>query len=151
MADGFAESLHEELDYRIEVDNTQAVAAAAGPDSQLKIPHVYDEFSSATVLVIERLSGIPLGNARDRIETFAAERRRELADAARRGAAAGDGGRASSTADLHPGNVLIAADGELQLLDFGSVGRLDDVAREALTSPGARRSTAAPARPPPTR
>ena len=28
MADGFADSLREELDYRIEVENTQAIAAS---------------------------------------------------------------------------------------------------------------------------
>jgi ubiquinone biosynthesis protein len=35
-------------------------------------------------------------------------------------------------ADPHPGNVLIDADGVLWLLDFGAVGRVDPVAREAL-------------------
>ena len=55
-------SLREELDYRIEVDNTQAVAAS-DPDSELKIPHVYEELCTSSVLVLERLSGIPLGSA----------------------------------------------------------------------------------------
>jgi ubiquinone biosynthesis protein len=34
--------------------------------------------------------------------------------------------------DLHPGNVLIRESGELGLLDFGSVGRLDATSRTAL-------------------
>ncbi len=134
MAEGFAASLQEELDYRIEVDNTQAVAAAAGPDSPLKIPHVYAEFSSASVLVIEHLSGIPLGKAYDRINAFSPERRRQLADDLLGGVLQQVMVGGVFHADLHPGNVLIAADGELQLLDFGSVGRLDDIARDALTT-----------------
>ena len=134
MAEGFAASLQEELDYRIEVDNTQAVAAAAGPDSKLKIPHVYDEFSSPSVLVIERLDGIPLGKAYDRINAFTPERRRQLADDLLGGVLQQVMVGGVFHADLHPGNVLIAADGELQLLDFGSVGRLDDIARDALTT-----------------
>ena len=134
MAEGFAESLHEELDYRIEVDNTLAVAAAAGPDSPLKIPLVYDEYSSPTVLVIERLSGIPLGKAADRIATFSTEQRRGLADQLLGGVLQQVMVGGVFHADLHPGNVLLAADGELQLLDFGSVGRLDDLAREALST-----------------
>ena len=134
MAEGFAASLYEELDYRIEADNTQAVAAAAGPHSSLKIPQVYDEFSSATVLVIERLSGIPLGKAHDRINAFTPARRRQLADELLGGVLQQVMIGGVFHADLHPGNVLVAADGELQLLDFGSVGRLDDIAREALTT-----------------
>ena len=35
-------------------------------------------------------------------------------------------------ADPHPGNVLIDVDGTLWLLDFGAVGRIDPVTREAL-------------------
>lgn len=35
-------------------------------------------------------------------------------------------------ADPHPGNVLIDADGVLWLLDFGAVGRVDPITREAL-------------------
>lgn len=134
MADGFAQSLQEELDYRIEIDNTHAVAAAAGPDSRLRIPYVYDELSSSTVLVIERLRGVPLGKAHDRIATFSPERRRELADVLLGGVLQQVMIGGVFHADLHPGNVLITAEGELELLDFGSVGRLDDVAREALTT-----------------
>ena len=35
-------------------------------------------------------------------------------------------------ADPHPGNILIDADGVLWLLDFGAVGRIDPISREAL-------------------
>jgi ubiquinone biosynthesis protein len=35
-------------------------------------------------------------------------------------------------ADPHPGNVLLLADGQLGLLDFGSVGRIDAGLRAAL-------------------
>jgi ubiquinone biosynthesis protein len=35
-------------------------------------------------------------------------------------------------ADPHPGNVLVTADGDVGLLDFGSVGRLDGTTRQAL-------------------
>lgn len=35
-------------------------------------------------------------------------------------------------ADLHPGNIFVADDGRLGLLDFGAVGRLDGGARSAI-------------------
>jgi ubiquinone biosynthesis protein len=37
LADGFAASLTEELDYRIEADNVAAVAGALPPDSCVRI------------------------------------------------------------------------------------------------------------------
>lgn len=133
MAEGFAESLREELNYRVEVENTQAVAESAGPHSQLKIPHVYEEFSTPTVLVLERLSGKPLGSSDDRIAALSVEERRVLADNLLGGVLQQVMVGGVFHSDLHPGNVLLSPDGQLQLLDFGSVGRLDDVAREAIT------------------
>ena len=44
-----------------------------------------------------------------------------------------DGARAAVFhADLHPGNILLLASGELALLDFGSVGRLGKDTRTSL-------------------
>ena len=106
---------------------------------------MYDEFSTGTVLVLERLSGIPLGSSQDRISELSTEQRAELADrllgAVLRQVMVGG----VFHSDLHPGNVLLSPDGELQLLDFGSVGRLDDGAREALDHAGALHRPWAPA------
>jgi len=96
------------------------------------IPHVYADLSSATVLVMQRLSGRTVGAANDIIAAMPIEFR----------AAAGDKLLGAVLrqimvegvfhADLHPGNVLVDAGGQLGLLDFGSVGRLDNGSREAL-------------------
>ena len=133
MADGFATSLREELDYRIEVENTQAIAAAAGPDSELRIPQVFDELCTSNVLVLERLSGVPLGSAGEKLDAVPMPERSVLADRLLGGVLQQVMVSGIFHSDLHPGNVLLSPDGELQLLDFGSVGRLDDGAREALT------------------
>ncbi len=133
MADGFAASLREELDYRIEVENTKSIAAAAGPDSQLHIPRVFDELCTSNVLVLERLSGVPLGSAGEQLAALPIEERRILADRLLGGVLQQVMVSGIFHSDLHPGNVLLSPEGELQLLDFGSVGRLDDGAREALT------------------
>jgi ubiquinone biosynthesis protein len=132
MAEGFAASLREELDYRVEIDNTLAIAGATPPDSGIHIPHVYTELSGSRVMVLERLSGVPLGKAGDQLATLSIEDRKVLADhllgAVMRQVMVGG----IFHADMHPGNVLLGPEQELQLLDFGSVGRLDDGAREAL-------------------
>jgi ubiquinone biosynthesis protein len=131
LADGFADSLREELDYTIEAENMAAVAAAGGAD-RLAIPAVYPEVSSPTVLVMQRLPGRPLGEAADLLEAMPAELRASAADrllgAVLRQILVGG----VFHADLHPGNVLLDGNGQLGLLDFGSVGRLDDGSREAL-------------------
>lgn len=132
LAEGFAASLREELDYRVEADNMIAVAAATRADSEIIIPRVYPEYSGETILVQERLLGTPIGSS---VETLAALPSATRAAAAERllGAVL-DQIMLSGVfhADLHPGNVVIESDGRLGLLDFGSVGRLDDHSRDAL-------------------
>lgn len=132
MAEGFAVSLREELDYRVEVENTNAISGA-DPDNELQIPKVYNDLCTSNVLVIERMSGVPLSSPRAGLDQLTMAQRQQLADKL-----LGNvlhqvmvGGVFHS--DLHPGNVLLSPEGELQLLDFGSVGRLDDGARGALT------------------
>ena len=131
LTNGFADSLAEELDYTIEADNMAAVAAASRPED-LAIPEVYRELSAPTVLVMQRLPGVPVVDANELLADMPPTRRattadRLLAAVLRQVLVAG-----VFHADLHPGNVLVDATGFLGLLDFGSVGRLDDGSREAM-------------------
>jgi ubiquinone biosynthesis protein len=108
------------------------VAAALPNDSCVRIPAVLDHLSSSTVLVQERLPGAPVSRAHEELSAMTAEQRSALAD-----------GLLATVlhqimiggvfhADLHPGNVVIIDEHTLGLLDFGSVGRLDDITREAV-------------------
>lgn len=131
LARGFADSLAEELDYRIELANMQAIAAAS-PD--LRIPRPLPELSGRHVLVMDRVPGRPLSAAGAIVAKMPADQRAQMAQ------------RLFSTvlrqvlvtgvfhADLHPGNIFVADDGTLALLDFGSVGRLDQAARTSLST-----------------
>lgn len=83
------------------------------------------------MLVLERLDGVPLGDARARIDERGLDRA-ALARALLRcllGQITLDG---VFHADPHPGNVMVLEDGRLGLIDFGSVGRLDALLRTAL-------------------
>jgi len=136
LAEGFAEALREELDFRVEAANMAAVAEAAaarGPDG-VRFPTPTRELCTARVLVMDRLHGIPLAAAGapgaavdagglDRDELARTLLRALLAQVMLDGV---------FHADPHPGNVLLLADGRLGLLDFGSVGRLDTSVRSAL-------------------
>jgi len=131
LAEGFADSLAEELDYTVEADNMAAVASASRA-GELAIPQVYRDLSGPTVLVMERLAGAPVAEADELLARMPPERRaatgdRLLAAVLRQVMVAG-----VFHVDLHPGNVLVDATGFLGLRDFGSVGRLDDGSREAM-------------------
>jgi ubiquinone biosynthesis protein len=132
LSNGFAAALREELDLRIEVQNMSAVAAAASARDaavSVRIPKPHEPLCTANVLVMERLEGRPLGaiTADEQIGDRQALAR-TLFDTLL-GEVMIDG---IFHADPHPGNVLVLADGQLALLDFGSVGRIDAGLRAAL-------------------
>lgn len=126
LADGFAASLHEELDYRVEVANMRGVASAGS----LRVPRAYNEHSGERVIVMERIAGQPLSSADP--SGLTAERRSELAEELIGGVLRQILVTGIFHADLHPGNVILTDDDALALLDFGSVGRLDRSTRSSL-------------------
>jgi len=134
LAGGFAAALREELDFRIEAGNLAAVAAAASAsrlDGAVRLPTPYPPLCTERVLVMHRLDGTPLSAAGPLIAEHGLDRHalaRTLLDAVLRQIML-DG---VFHADPHPGNILVSADGQLALLDFGSVGRLDKALRSAL-------------------
>jgi ubiquinone biosynthesis protein len=132
LAEGFAESLREELDYTVELDNTRAVAAALTGDERITVPQTFADLSTPTVLVMERLDGTPLTAAADLLSGFTTEQRHELAAMVLGSVLHQIVVTGIFHADLHPGNLLIRPDRTVGLLDFGSVGRLDRPARTAL-------------------
>lgn len=129
LARGFAASLEEELDYRIEVANTRAVASH---EQHLRIPVVYPELSSRCLLVMERVDGVPLSRAHTRLTELTGTDRAARAHALFDGVMRQILVSGVFHADLHAGNIIVTGDG-VALLDFGSVGRLDRPTRTALT------------------
>ncbi|NGN69794.1 AarF/ABC1/UbiB kinase family protein [Streptomyces sp. A7024] len=124
LADGFADSLREELDFHVEARNLAAVSAASGDHSPVRLPKVHQHLTTSRVLVMEALDGIPLGRADEVMSQRGTDRdglaRTLLAALLRQVMTDG-----IFHADPHPGNMLLLADDSVALLDFGSVGRLD--------------------------
>lgn len=119
-----AQALREELDLRSEAENLVVFArnlAKWAPG--LRVPEVHEELATASVLVMELVRGVPLGDGGAR-----RIHRSRRADLARTLAHAYfqmffvDG---LFHADPHPGNLLVEEDGSLVLLDFGMVGRIE--------------------------
>ncbi|WP_329549975.1 AarF/ABC1/UbiB kinase family protein [Streptomyces sp. NBC_01356] len=127
LAEGFADALREELDFRVEARNLTTVKVAAAQHdgrNTLKIPEIHEDLTTARVLVMELVDGIPLGRAGSALADRGVEREplaRTLLSALLQQVMV-DG---VFHADPHPGNILLLPDNTLALLDFGSVGRLD--------------------------
>lgn len=147
LADGFAASLREELDYTVELENTLALRAALargaasddggdapGARPRVRVPEVYPELSGTTLLVMERLDGVPVGRAADVLAGLDDAVRADLASRLLTATLEQVLVAGTFHADLHPGNVLVTDDGRLGLLDMGSVGRLGEPERLALAA-----------------
>lgn len=131
LAEGFATALREELDFRVEARNLAAVAAELDGAGRITVPTVHPELTGPKVLVMQRLDGVPLGAAGPELDARGLDRpvlARTVLDAMLKQITV-DG---VFHADPHPGNILLLRDDRLALLDFGSVGRLDQVARQRI-------------------
>jgi ubiquinone biosynthesis protein len=134
LGDGFAESVREELDFRIEARNSSAVAKATGgldSTAPVRIPQVYYEFTSARVLVQEWLEGVTLERAGAAADQAGLDRE-ELARTAFGSILHQILRVGVFHADPHPGNMLLLEDGRIGLIDFGSVGRIDPSVQVAI-------------------
>ena len=106
-----------------------AAAAARRVRTPVRIPAPHDPLCTSRVLVMERLDGRALSTITPSEEI--GDRwalARALFDTLLREVTI----EGIFHADPHPGNVLLLGDGQLGLLDFGSVGRIDAGLRAAL-------------------
>lgn len=130
LAKGFSAALEEELDYRVELGNMRAVAAHS---HDVAVPTPYPELSTRRILVMDRLSGAPLSSADAIIAALPRAKRQEIAQTLLTTILGQLTTGGVFHADLHAGNILMTQSGDLGLLDFGSVGRLDRRGRESFS------------------
>lgn len=138
LADELILNMSRELDYLREAAMSKRLSAGAdarsagAPDGPrpIGIPVVYEDLSTSTVLVMEEVQGRSVDDALA-VQTCGVPRQ-TLA----RGLLASFIGQILQTgayhADPHPGNVFVDTLGRLWLLDFGAVGLLDALSRQAL-------------------
>ena len=127
----FAETIVEELDFRLEADNMLDVAAvfAATDQRSVIVPRPHPQLVTRRVLVMERLGGFSFddvsGMKAAGIDTAAVVRALMISfleGATLFGVFHGD---------LHGGNLFVCPDGKVALLDYGITGRLDEGRRLA--------------------
>ena len=131
LARGFADNLTSELDFSVEVANTEAMAQVIGSSGSLHVPKVYSALSTRRMFVAEWIDGVRLREARPLFDGLAIDRF-NLARTLLESFLSQILETGVFHADPHPGNVLVRPDGSLALLDFGSIGRLDSAQQSAL-------------------
>ena len=127
MLSQFIETVHEEMDYRIEADNLITIKRNLAADGMVIIPNVLLERSSKHVLTMEYIPGIKI-NDLPTLDMMGIDRERLVMRVHRlffkmllR--------HNIFHADPHPGNISVADNGAIILYDFGMVGRLDNKTR----------------------
>ncbi|KUG04903.1 abc1 family protein [hydrocarbon metagenome] len=126
----FEETLWGELDYLKEGSNAEVIAANSSEDKGLLVPEIMWEFTRTRVLTMEYMRGIKITDYKQ-IEDAGIDRklvaahllniyvRQILVDG-------------FYHADPHPGNLFVARDGKLIMVDFGMVGSVSKELRSTL-------------------
>ena len=130
MLSQFIETVHEEMDYRIEARNLIQIKNNLKEDKSVIVPKVYLDRTSHHVITMEYLPGTKVTDIRslnqnniDRAKLVYRIHRLFFKMLLR---------HSIFHADPHPGNISITSNGTIILYDFGMVGRLDDETRRRL-------------------
>ena len=127
----FAETVIEELDFRLEADNMLAIAGvfAATEQRAIIVPRPHPTLVTRRVLVMERLHGFAFDDVESMheagIDTHA------LLQAGLIASLEGALIYGVFHGDLHGGNLVVQPDGRTVLFDFGQTGRLSEPQRLA--------------------
>jgi len=126
----FEETVKLEMDLRLEAAAAAELGQNFAGDPEFRVPKVDWARTARRVLTLERVAGLPI-DERAAIEAAGQEAQAVVGRAARAffRQVFRDG---FFHADMHPGNLFVAADGTLVAVDFGIMGRLDLTTREAL-------------------
>lgn len=136
LAVSLTASLRDELDYRVEAMNMAALEAGIATlpaAARVRIPARVPHLCGDDVLVMEYVEGNTLAGGPAALAAIDDEARAALATRLFRSVLTQIMDAGVFHSDLHPGNVLLTPDGQLALLDFGSVGRLDSSVRAQIT------------------
>lgn len=130
VVEEFRRHLLDELDLQREAANASQLKRNFKHSALLQVPEIHWDYSSEKVMVMQRMEGIPISHiaalqaanidlpqlASDGVEIF-------FTQVFRHG---------FFHADMHPGNILVAANGQYVALDFGIMGSLTDADKHYL-------------------
>ncbi|MHB1950739.1 MAG: ubiquinone biosynthesis regulatory protein kinase UbiB [Acidiferrobacteraceae bacterium] len=116
--------IHDEMDFMREAANASQLRANFRDSDLLYVPKVYWDYTRRSVMVMERITGTPIGNvellksqgidmqrlAHNGVEIFFTQAFRD----------------GFFHADMHPGNIFVAPSGQYRAVDFGIMGTLSE-------------------------
>lgn len=127
VVEQFSDALRRQLDLRVEAENNLRFAQNFAETPGVRVPELCPDLCTRRVLTMSFVEGAGLlQGERDEAE------REALARAGYRMLLRMIFVHGFVHADLHPGNLLVAPDGDLVLLDLGVVSELSEQRRDAL-------------------
>jgi ubiquinone biosynthesis protein len=129
IVEEFKDWTHDELDFKIEARNAKRFRKNFRGYDNVKIPKVYDNYSSKHVLTLEFIKGVELHNL-NKVKNKKGYNVKEIMK---------NGFDAILTqvfihgffhADPHPGNILVLEGNKIGFIDFGIVGHFDDYLKQ---------------------
>jgi predicted unusual protein kinase regulating ubiquinone biosynthesis (AarF/ABC1/UbiB family) len=132
LAEDFARTLHEEMDFRLEADNMDRMRGILEKTgiTDARVPEVHWDLVAKRVLTMERIDGIRFHDV-EAMKAAGIDTARLL----RMGVQTVVEGvliHGFFHGDLHAGNIVVLEDGTFVLFDFGIVGRLTESVRARL-------------------
>jgi len=126
----FDKYLHDELDMMHEAANASQLRRNFQGSDMLQVPEVFYDYTTRDVLTLEWMNGTPIAQI-DRLRAAGVDLKQLsrfgveifFTQVFRHG---------FFHADMHPGNIFVAADGRYIALDFGIVGSLTEIDKHYL-------------------
>ncbi|WP_336343726.1 ABC1 kinase family protein [Halalkalicoccus ordinarius] len=130
LADEFAKTIREEMDYSREAEMLREIRANFENNRRILIPAIIDSHSTGRVLTMEYVGGTKISNTRklDELEIDRSAVAETLQEAYLQ-MIIDDG---VFHADPHPGNLAVQEDGTIVFYDFGMSGRVDAYVQEKI-------------------
>ena len=132
LVEEFAQTVRRETDFIAEASNMQRFGEAFAGTAGIRVPRVLWNLTTAGVLTMERLEGIPIYDT-GAMAAAGADRKRlasHLADCFMRQYFE----LGLFHADPHPGNLVVQPPETIGVLDFGQVGRMSEQMRSKLAT-----------------
>jgi len=123
LADEFAKTIREEMDYSREAAMLKEIKSNFADDDRFVIPTVFDEYSSTRVLTMEYVGGTKI-NRVDELDERGIDRG-QVAENLQRSYLQMIIDDGVFHADPHPGNLAVTDAGQIIFYDFGMSGRVD--------------------------
>lgn len=128
----FARGIRREMDFVSEASQTQRFGKSLEGTPNVKVPRVFWDYTTSSVLTLERIEGVPISELAE-LDRRGVDRKKlawQISDVFMRQFFV----TGIFHADPHPGNLFVCDRGVLGILDFGLVGQLTDELREQLAT-----------------